>query len=374
MEPPDSQLAIMESSKISDSKSTQQNLLLENNKLEEISAKTDLGVKRSSEPDLISQNASDNDFKVKRFSQPELVGERPLKSDLKTVDTFKDSKVASPNTNITQKSMSNVKLPNTSSKQLIQPKVKSSTPNTNTVQSEIERPVPEVSNSSVENVIVRNSHEPLMTISKITPIIMQPATVDQIAVAKTTPSGNKATPAELKKDSKDIDKDSAVSELDAMQLKSSSIQKAFEVEQISKTGTGLVETDNKSSVSDSGFGSEYSVRTIKTDQSSQSVTEDRLQASELSDTESLATHKSRQQFYMADKNSLKSSTSNIERTKLFEIKSPTGSRSHTPSSRKGSMQSDSQNPVIVDGSRKMGPSKKQGKLGGGIDSAPSCST
>ena len=324
MESPDSQLANLDASYKSDSKSTQQNLHVELDDLEQFSAKTDLDAERSSVSKLVGENSSKDDLK-KNLSETEFAS---LQSDMH-VDS-KESKVAVINKNVSHVLETNIKSPRLGTKHDLQPKAMSSASNANTSQTGnlIDNAV---DSNTGTGTVYRSSHQPLLSINKITPIEMKPYGVNQIGTNK---SITKTTSVELRK-----------------------VTRGAEMNKSS-----LVETDNKSSVSDSGFGSEYSARTFKTDLGSLMMTGDKTAASEMSDSESLATQKSGQQFDRVETQS-RSETPYSGKSKLFEIKSPTESRGHTPRSRQGGHQSARHD------NKKMGAGKKKGKFGVGPESA-----
>ena len=324
MEPPDSQLANLEASYKSDSKSTQQDLHVELTDLEQFSSKTDLDAEGSSVSELVGKNYSKDDLK-KNLSETEFAS---LQSDMH--EDSKESKVAVFNKNASHLLETNFKSPRLSTKHDSQPKTMSSASNANMAQAanEIDNAVD--SNAGM-GTVYRSSHQPLLSINKITPIEMKPYGVNQIGANK---SITKTTSVEIRK-----------------------VTSGAETNK-----SALVETDNKSSVSDSGFGSEYSSRTFKTDLGSLMMTGDKTAASEMSDSESLATQKSGQQFDRVEAQA-RSETPYSGKSKLFETKSPSESRGHTPRSRQGGHQ-----PTRHD-NKKMGAGKKKGKFGVGPKSA-----
>ena len=322
MESPDSQLANLEASYKSDSKSTQ-NLHVGLDDLEQFSSKTDLGAEWSSVSELVGENSSKDDLK-KNLSETEFINDTALQSDMH--EDSKESKVAFINKNASHMLETNIKSPRLSTKHDLQPKAMSSASNANMAKAANENDNAVDSNTGT-GTVYRSSHQPLLSINKITPIEMKPYGVNQIGANK---SITKTTSVELRK-----------------------VTSGAEMNK-----SALVETDNKSSVSDSGFGSEYSARTFKTDLGSLMMKGDKTTASEMSDSESLATHKSGQQFDRVETQS-RSETPYSGKSKLFEIKSPTESRGHTPRSRQGGHHDN----------KKMGAGKKKGKFGVGPESA-----
>ena len=313
MESPDSQLANLEKASYkSDSKSIPQNLHVELDDLEQFSAKTDLDAEGSSVSELVRESSSKDDLK-KNLSETEFAS---FQSDMH--EDSKESKVAVFDKNASHVLETNVKSQRLSTKLDLHSKAMPSASNANIAQAANENDKAVDSNTGT-GTGYRNSHQPLLSINKITPIEMRPYGVNQIGANK---SITKTTSVELRK-----------------------VTSGAEMNK-----SALVETDNKSSVSDSGFGSEYSARTFKTDLGSLMMTGDKTAASEMSDSESLATQKSGQQFD-------RSETLYSEKSKLFEIKSPTESRSHTPRSRQGG------HPSARHDNKKMGAGKKKGKFG-----------
>lgn len=283
--------------------------------------KPDMHVKRSSESDLTTQGSFKRDLKAKRFSQPELINRRPFKSDLIKTGPHKHASGA------TQKETKSISVHK--DKIHLISKI-----------DDDKSAVHELQKSTAET----DSYKILLTISKI-PTVQPKPTSNKTEDAKTVT-------LELKQDSKHIAKDKACTELGALRI----------APEVKTNEPDISETDNKSTVSDSGLGSEYSIRTVKTDVDLMGLVEDKKLESE----EAVS------QVYKAE--NTKSNLSNLSwsgPTKLFEIESSVSqasSRTNTIKSRPKTPQRDGKKSDSI-GTKKIPPSKKKGNHGDGYDSS-----
>lgn len=286
----------------------------------ETNTKPDMHVKRSSESDLTLQSSVKRDLKAKRFSQPELINRRPFKSELIKTGPHKHAAGAA------QKETKSISID------------KDNIHHVDKIDDD-KSAVHKLQKSTAET----DSYKTLLTISKI-PTVQSKSSSNKIVDAKTVA-------LELKQDSKHIAEDKECTELSASRI----------APEVKTNETDIGETDNKSTMSDSGLGSEYSIRTVKTDVDLMGLVEDKKIESEQAVS----------QVYKAEDS--KSNLSNLSSsgpTKLFEIESSVSqasSRTNTIKSRPKTPQIDGKESGSV-GPKKLAPSKKKGNHGDGYDS------
>ena len=195
-------------------------------------SKPDLGVKQSSDSDIASQSYLHSKREAKRYSQPDLINRRPLKQDLIKIDAKKDNQNMEDNEKKFEalKSIAETDKIHSSNKQLMnisKMKLNSSKPKTSAADKSSEAKPYTVPYKADSNYTVRE-----MAFTEKETLNAKPET------EKVKPSAKydvKVSNAKL--------------------LSANDEMTVFEVG----------ETDNKSAISDSGLGSEYSGRTVKTD-------------------------------------------------------------------------------------------------------------
>ena len=238
-------------------------------------SKPDLGVKRSSDSDIASQNIlhSKTGLPSKRFSQPDLINRRPLELDVIDIQSKKDKHDVKENLKKfeTMKSVAEMDKVNRSDKQLM---------NISKMKLNNGKSKASAADKTIEA-------KPYLVLYKADPNY----SVKEIAFTE-----------------KETLKPSAKYDVKISNPKLSSAP-------IEINRSKLIDTDNRSAVSDSGLGSEYSAWTMKTESHSEFSTQG-LRTEEVSDEKSPHSAK----------------------TKLFEIKTarPKSSRSRSETQSRGS--------------------------------------
>lgn len=287
--------------------------------------KSDLGIKRASDSNIASHGHFKRDFKARRFSQPDLINRRPLKQSPVKIHATKK----------------NVTLPND----------KNETKMTDTLQNERKF---KALKSVAETDTTQPSSKPLLNIRKMSlnnksKITMPADKTDEVEFST----------SDLTQDSTCAIKEIAFSEVDTLKVKSSSksTEKVNDFKVSSVSETEMPETDNKSSLSDSGLGSDYSIRTMKTDSGSEYST--RVANTDNDPKMSVKEHLNTDGFKSP-------SGGNSMPVKLFETRSvspsPDSSKTQTLMSRPETLSKGSKKSGSDIGIKKMAPSQYRGKF------------